>query len=123
MSRHRFALEGVETPLKRTIEVDAIKILDDEIPVVWNADLSDLDKLMGAATDFQREDDGWISAEIDWNPDYQSLIDHDLAKSFFLTIWANEVESRKTGGLEIVTSCRLRMIYATVGKSPWVTDG
>lgn len=81
-----------------------------EYPVLKSAKFDDPSNILGHATDIRREDNGVITAEIDF----------ELMNGLGVTIFANKVE--RTGSWEennvVVTSATIRAFFTTV-EVPW----
>lgn len=126
--RYRFAREGILTPIgKHFFEPESIKWDSDRrIPVTWSNNFSDPEALMGYATDIQREDDGWLTAEIEWTEKGRQVEDF-VNKDFFLTVYLNHLEETDTSsqddGQRTIHSGNLKGIFAAVGGAhvtgPW----
>lgn len=118
--RYKFAREGIDTVLDTHLNKDSLHW--DEKPIVVNySNEWDLNNILGTAHDLRREDDGWITAEIEWN-EKGELIAHQLGEDCYLTIYANQVseqDQRRTGGQRVIRMAKLRAIYATMGSDPW----
>lgn len=72
MARHKLMQEGPDAHPSRHFHTDSVKWERSAIFPVTHA--YKVTELMGSATDFQRDEDGWISAEITWvESDYEDL--------------------------------------------------
>lgn len=123
--RYRFAREGVLTVVNNhffdpeSIRWDSSKL----IPVTWENNFSDPEALMGAASDLRREDDGWLTAEIEWNTKGQQVADF-INKDAWLTIHLNKLvetdETSQDGGLRTIHEGNLLTIFASMRDGdPW----
>lgn len=88
-----------------------LKWVDGEkYPVVNGPVFNDPNRIVGTATDIRREENGVVTAEIDF----------DLIDGLGVTIYANQVE--RTGSWEnndvVVTSATIRSFFTTV-EVPW----
>lgn len=124
--RYRFAREGVKTVGSIAFfSTESIKWDTNRAIIVnYENDFTDPDNIVGKATDLRREDDGWLTAEIEWNDGGEAIKD-DIDVSAWLTVnVANlfETEERTIENEEwlVINSCELRIIYATAGGDPWV---
>lgn len=120
--RYRFAREGITTVLDVHFEPGSLRWEEDKIPVTWQAGMQ-IGDLLGTASDLQREDDGWLTAEFTWNDNEKSVnLDAILDKDVFMTVFCNEIveqDRRISGRVRRVSSARLRHIFATIG-NPWI---
>lgn len=122
--RYRFAREGTKTVGSNAyFEPESLK-WDPSKPVIVNfTNDFQADNVIGKATDIQREDDGWLTAEIEWN-DKGDQVALNLDKNMWLTIYINHIlESDQTSldgsGWRMVKSGDLKAIYATTDSDPW----
>lgn len=85
---------------------------DDRIPVANTASVIDVQSLIGYATDFRREDDGKITAEI--------VTDKDI-EDFSFTVYVTNIEAE--GDMDLwkagrISSCRIREVFMSE-QIPW----
>lgn len=119
--RYRIAREGVHTILGTFFEENSIKWDDDkEYVVTWSNNFSNPEMVMGKATRLQYDEDGWITADIEWNENATTLAAM-VNKDFFLTIYGNQVEETKGAkGTRLVHSVTLKAIYCAIDQNnPW----
>lgn len=126
--RYTLAREGIDTPVGYHYKAGAIKFeADKEYSVFWTSEFSADDQVIGVATDFRRDEEGLLTAEVVWvgehGPASGDLVDEGQA---FLTIYANEVDKTgrhpRTWGdpQSIVNSCTIKALYICVDAiHPW----
>lgn len=126
--RYRFAREGVKTiGSKAFFEPESIKwVPDKSIPVTYENNFSDPGAIMGKASDLRREDDGWLTAEIEWNEKGEA-ISEEIGKTLWMTVMVNHILESLERTIEnaewrIVKACDLRVIYASSLEDPWVEE-
>lgn len=127
--RYRFAREGVKTIGSQAFfEPESIKWDPEKVfKVNFENDFSNLDRVIGEATDLRREDDGWLTVEITWNAKGRS-IEEDINKNVWLTVMVNHLvvgpEERTIENAEwrVIKTCDLRVIYATKSENPWLEE-
>jgi hypothetical protein len=119
--RYNIAREGVLTHLGTLFEPDSIKWDEgQEFIITWSANWTNPEMIMGNAKDLQRDEDGWISADVTWIKDNIEPLIGDVNKTIWLTIYANQVGAKQEGDKKIVSSCALKALYVTPDqKSPW----
>lgn len=126
--RHKFAHEGIDTIIGQRWELGSIKFEEDaEYFVTWDNNFS-VENIIGKASDIRREDDGTLTAEIDWAETEKAEQSLDLLdKQVFLTVYVNQAvfnRDRDDHGQIVVTSGQLRALFVTMssGEDPW-TEG
>ena len=123
--RYRIAREGVDTIIGNHLEVGALKFEEDKTYVVTWMNNFTVDNIIGTAHDLRREDDGEITAEIEWNENGDAIVEL-LGEKCFVTIYGNEVE--QLGGFPkndgdpqvLVRSVTLKALFVDNGAiDPW----
>lgn len=119
--RYRFAREGIQTKSGHFLEPEALVWEEKPILVVWGNDFSWPDNILGKATDLRREEDGWLTAEIEWTTEKgkqaEKLIDRDI----FLTVYCNKIlpDTWVEGPVRHVEKANLLSIFTTL-EDTWV---
>lgn len=117
--RYRFAREGVKTVVGDHVFMPSSIQWEGSIPVCLNNDFRQSD-VIGVATDLRREDEGWLTAEIEWASD-MGLDVGTVNQTSFLTIYGNQLFRSENDAKEI-TNITLRSLFLTEG-DPWVDQG
>lgn len=118
--RYVIAYEEKQTVPGQYLEAGSIK-WDENAMVPIIAHEKD-DKLLGIASNIQRDEHGVLTAEVtQWlDENYRVAVEAD---DLALTIYCNEVTARQDDELgRVVSSARLRALYPTVGV-PWAKYG
>ena len=119
--RYNVAREGVLTHLGTVFQPGSIQWDEDqEYIVTWTNRFDNPEMIMGRAKDIQRQEDGWITADITWiDENIQALVD-GVNRDYHLTIWANQVGSKMEYGKKIVSTCTVKAFFVSPDdKSPW----
>ena len=121
--RYRFAVEGIDTEIGNSLEVGSVKMDEPSYPVTLGNNWQ-LDSVIGKATELRREDNGELTAEIEW---HEKMIDELIAKintEMFLTIYANKIDDERIAARKrLVKSCELRAIFIALDmEDPWATS-
>jgi len=117
--RHIIAFEGRETVPGQFLEHGSLKWDEDtKLIVVWQANFDDPRNIIGTGTDIQRDENGVLTAEIEWN-DPEKM--EQLAKDVAVTIWANEVNADRDKETDNITvhSAKIKALLTTPSV-PWV---
>lgn len=119
--RYRIAREGVDTVVGNHLEVGSLKWTDRPLVVLYGSGLDPKHRL-GKATDLLREENGDITAEVEWNDQGSQLLDDFRVNEeggSYLTIFANKVTDKQHNGQRIVEDAHLRSVFITLESDPW----
>ena len=115
-NRYRFAREGHDNVLKNFFIPGSIKFRED---AHFHVSLNNVfDKVVGKASGLRREDDGWLTAEVEWVEDKEAYPNLLSNGELFLTIFGNELLIKQEGGTLTVESINLRSLFLT-SEDPW----
>jgi len=116
--RHVVAYEGVDHGFGYILAPGSLKFPEGDVPVTWNFNHNDAEAVWGKASDFRREEDGSITAEITFNDEARDKA-LAIADVVGATFWATEVVKDKTQGIDpVVTSAKIRSGALSMG-IPW----
>ena len=122
--RYRFAREGVKTMGSNAyFEPEGLKWDPDKPLVVNYTNDFRAENVVGVATEIRREEDGWLTAEIEWNDKGDQVALH-LDDTMWLTIYLNhllENDETDIGGARWrrIKSADLKGIFVTILEDPW----
>lgn len=117
--RYKFAREGIVSPIGYLFEKGSIKWTSEPIPVVITAAVSS--SLIGKALDIRRDDDGWLSADIEWSSSDETLIE-SINRENFLTIFGNKLEmvdDPNIPSVKRIKTITLRELFLTDDLDVW----
>lgn len=114
--RHVVCYEGVTQFDRERLEPGSVtwNTEDDRVPVVWQFDFTNASSILGYAKDFQREEDGSVTAEIPKLPESIDQVWEDVGA----TIYATDITDKKENGIRIVSNCKIRAVSIGLGV-PW----
>jgi len=118
MTRHKFAREGIRVKNNHFFEVDSL-VWDEQVVVTWMFEFS-AKSILGVASNIRREEDGWLSAEIEWSDSQaaeqaKTLLD---AKDVQFTVYCSDVIFEKGKSLH-VSKARIRAVSLAIYARLW----
>ena len=121
--RYRFAVEGIDTEIGNSLEVGSVKMDEPSYPVTLGNNWQ-LDSVIGKATELRREDNGELTAEIEWHEKMSEELIAKINTEMFLTIYANKIDDERIAARKrLVKSCELRAIFIALDmEDPWATS-
>ena len=118
MTRYLIAREGTELIVPNYFEPGSLVWDEKPIIVVYQANWSDPESILGMATDLERSVTD-ITAEIEWTTPKGQFTKGNINKDFFLTVYCDNVEAADAGdGLNVVRHARIKGLFTTIG-DPW----
>lgn len=111
------AYEDKSTLLHQYLLPGALHFHDETLPVCISSDKEEFAgwEPVGTATDFRREKDGAVTAEVD-----EAIIPEDYSATIFCDNLVGVREKKDGRDVYVVASARVRMIYLTKSV-PWRT--
>lgn len=120
MVRKIVALEGKSDGHGLFIEKGALDFSDQKYPLTWMGDYQKLP--IGVATDFRREEDGYITAEITFYDESTAELSDDVDYSVYANQVVEDKPQEKVMQDRHVTYARVRCVTTTLSAGWPVED-
>lgn len=116
--RYRFAREGAKTTIGIAYEIGAIELPEGPLDISLGAELNP-DTLFGTAFNFQREANGDLTCEIEFEDDADQKMIDMLGSQAFLTVRFAKHRALLEPGLKTVEWARIDHLFVIVDADPW----
>lgn len=117
MSRHVISYEGVVETFDQTILLEgSVQWPETRVPLLWNFEFSKPTSMLGWAKDFQREETGEITAELDFTNEHASTVAQHDPSAIYATIYAKEVAQQVSKGVRTVHTCKITAVSLCIAQ-------